>query len=47
MLLFIIKVKKCMTEMVEGNQEDKMEAIDSLREEYEQHCQEAVQQTKR
>jgi len=41
-----IKVKKCMTEMLEGNQDDKMEAIDSLREEYEEHCKNAVEQTK-
>ena len=36
-----------MTEMLEGNQDDKMEAIDSLREEYEEHCKNAVEQTKR
>jgi len=41
-----IQVKKCMTEMLEGNNEDKMEAIDSLREEYEEHCRAAVEQTK-
>ena len=33
--------------MLEGNQDDKMEAIDSLREEYEEHCKNAVEQTKR
>ena len=36
-----------MTAMLEGNNEDKMEAIDSLREEYEEHCRNAVEQTKR
>jgi len=41
-----VKVKKCMTELLEGNQEDKMEAIDSLRQEYEEHCRNAVEQTK-
>ena len=33
--------------MLENNNEDKMEAIDSLREEYEEHCRNAVEQTKR
>lgn len=42
-----IEVKKCMTEMLEGQNEDKMESIDSLREEYEEHCRQAVDQTKR
>ena len=36
-----------MTAMLENNNEDKMEAIDSLREEYEEHCRNAVEQTKR
>ena len=45
--LLLFKVKKCMTAMLENNNEDKMEAIDSLREEYEEHCRNAVEQTKR
>ena len=47
MLKLNVKVKKCMTAMLENNNEDKMEAIDSLREEYEEHCRNAVEQTKR
>ena len=36
-----------MTAMLEGRDEDRMEAIDSLRDEYEEHCRAAVEQTKR
>jgi hypothetical protein len=36
-----------MSELVENHQEDKMAAIDSLREEYEEHCATAVQEAKR
>jgi hypothetical protein len=36
-----------MSELVENHQEDKMAAIDSLREEYEEHCATAVQEVKR
>ena len=36
-----------MTAMLEGQSEDQVEAIDSLREEYEEHCRNAVSQTKR
>jgi len=41
-----VEVKKCMTAMLEGQSEDQVEAIDSLREEYEEHCRTAVSQTK-
>merc|ERR1712029_1169096 len=40
------ELKKHISEIVEGNDLDKQEAIDELREEYEQHVQEAVQETK-
>jgi len=40
------ELKKHISEIVEGNDIDKQEAIDELREEYEQHVQEAVQETK-
>ena len=40
------ELKKHISEIVEGNDADKQEAIDELREEYELHVQEAVQETK-
>ena len=36
-----------MSELVESLSEDKMAAIDSLKEEYEEHCRTAVQETRR
>ena len=47
LIKLFIQVKKCMTAMLEGQSEDQVEAIDSLREEYEEHCRTAVSQTKR
>merc|ERR1719186_1223306 len=41
------EVKQYMGELVESNNTDKCEAIDSLREEYEQQIREAVDETKR
>jgi len=41
------EVKQYMGELVESNNTDKCEAIDSLREEYEQQIREAVEETKR
>ena len=40
------ELKKHISEIVEGNDADKQEAIDELREEYEAHVEEAVQETK-
>jgi hypothetical protein len=36
-----------MSELVENQNEDKMAALDSLKEEYEEHCKVAVQEAKR
>ena len=41
------EVRKHMSEMVDSNNDDKIEAIDSLREEYELQVREAVEETKR
>ena len=41
-----MELKKHMGDIVEGNDADRQEAIDELREEYELHVQEAVQETK-
>ena len=41
-----MQLKKHISEIVEGNDADRQEAIDELREEYELHVQEAVQETK-
>ena len=40
------ELKKHISEIVEGNDADKQEAIDELREEYEAHVEEAVKETK-
>ncbi len=41
-----MELKKHISDIVEGNDADRQEAIDELREEYELHVQEAVQETK-